>query len=78
MKFLKDYIESFGGKVPPIGTHARASVPASGSASVSVPVPAPACVRALPPGFREPVRSTRLTIRDDATTCANSEKSHLL
>ena len=56
MKFLKDYIESFGGKVPPIGTHARASVPVSASASASVP--APACVRALPPGFREPEKYT--------------------
>ena len=68
MKFLKDYIESFGGKVPPIGTHARASVPASESASVYVP--APACVRALPPGARERERRTLLTIRDDAASCA--------
>ncbi len=68
MKFLKDYIESFGGKVPPIGKHARASVPASDSASVSVPEPA--CVRALPPGARERERRTLLTIRDDAASCA--------
>jgi len=46
MKFLKDYIESFGGKVPPIGMHVRRPVP------VSAPVPAPVSAPVSMPASR--------------------------